>query len=332
MSSPTITTDKQPFDLKDFIKTYAILLILIGIVALLAGLTGGRFLRFDNVINVLVQIAPIGIVSLGMMFSIITKGIDLSVGATVALSAVVAASLAQNSSITNAFFPGLVLPIFVPVLAGLVVGALVGAFIGGLVATFQIPPFIATLGMMTAARGLALIYTGGRPISQLAPGFNFIGQGKLLGIPVPIWLLVLCTVVIWVILNRTRFGRHVYAIGGNEQAARVSGISINKAQFFIYTLIGLLAGLAGMILAGRIGSGNPQLGTMMELDVITATVIGGTSFTGGIGTVWGVIVGALIIGVINNGLDLLNVSPFWQMVVKGLIIIVAIIIDERKNR
>jgi inositol transport system permease protein len=204
--------------------------------------------------------------------------------------------------------------------------------VGGLVAVFRIPPFIATLVMMTAARGVALIYTDGRPISQLAPGFNWLGQGSILGIPVPVYLLVICIVVIWTILNRTRFGRHVYAIGGNEQAAKVSGISIYKAQFFIYTLIGLLAGLAGMILAARIGSGNPQLGMQMELDAITATVIGGTSFNGGVGTVWGVIVGALIIGVINNGLDLMNVSPFMQMVVKGAIIVIAIIIDERKNR
>ena len=330
--STTTAVKEHPFDLKEFIRTYAILFILIGFVILLAIATGGRFLKVDNLLNVLVQIAPIGIVSLGMMFAIITLGIDLSVGATVGLTAVVAASLAQNSSIPNAFFPGLVLPVFVPILAGLLVGALVGGTVGGLVATFKIPPFIATLGMMTAARGLALIYTGGRPISQLAPGFNWLGQGSIIGIPVPIWLLALCTAIIWVVLNRTRFGRHVYAIGGNEQAARVSGINISKAHFFIYTLIGTLAGLAGMILAGRIGSGNPQLGTMMELDVITATVIGGTSFKGGIGTVWGVIVGALIIGVINDGLDLLNVSPFMQMVVKGAIIVIAIIIDERKNR
>jgi len=145
-------------------------------------------------------------------------------------------------------------------------------------------------------------------------------------------IFLLVAVVIWVVLNRTRFGRHTYAIGGNEQAARVSGISIGKVQFMIYTLIGILAGLAGMILAARIGSGQPTLGVMLELDAITAAVIGGVSFNGGIGVVWGVVVGALIIGVINNGLDLMNVSPFMQMVVKGAIIVIAVIIDERKNR
>ena len=152
------------------------------------------------------------------------------------------------------------------------------------------------------------------------------------GIPVPIILFALVAVIASVLLNRTRFGRYTYAIGGNDQAARVSGINIDRVRLGIYTFVGLLAGLAGLILAARIGSGNPTLGTQMELDVIAATVIGGTSFVGGIGTIWGSVVGALIIGTINNGLDLLNVSPFWQMVVKGAIIVVAIIIDERKNR
>jgi len=332
MTTTANTEVKGGFDLKGFLNKFSIVFILGLFVVVLAIITSGQFLRPNNLINVVVQIAPIGIIALGMMFAIITKGIDLSVGATVAVAAVVSASLAQNSSIDNAFYPGLVLQIWVPVIAGLLAGALVGAIIGGLVAVFHIPPFIATLGMMTAARGFALIYTEGRPISQLAPGFNWLGQGSLLGVPIPVYLLIIAIVIIWTILNRTRFGRHVYAIGGNEQAAKVSGISIHKAHFFIYTLIGTLAGLAGMILAARIGSGNPQLGMMLELDVITATVIGGTSFNGGVGTVWGVIVGALIIGVINNGLDLMNVSPFMQMVVKGAIIIIAIIIDERKNR
>lgn len=328
-----LANPKKQFSIVEMFKKFAILYILVVFVVLLAIITGGRFLKIDNLMNVIVQIAPIGILALGMMFAIITLGIDLSVGATVAIAAVVSASLAQVTSAPTRFFPGLPsMPIFVPVLAGLLVGALIGATIGGLIAAFKIPPFIATLGMMTAGRGIALIYTDGRPISQLAPGFTWLGQGKILGVPVPVWLLVGCAIIIWVILNRTRFGRHVYAIGGNAQAARVSGISISKVQFFIYTLIGILAGLAGMILAARIGSGNPQLGTGIELDAITATVIGGTSFSGGVGTVWGVMVGAVIIGVINNGLDLLNISPFWQMVVKGAIIVIAIIIDERKNR
>jgi inositol transport system permease protein len=186
--------------------------------------------------------------------------------------------------------------------------------------------------MFTAARGAALIYSDGRPISKLDPSFNWIGQGDILGVPVPIFLLIVVAVAAHIMLTRTRFGRYVYAIGGNEQAARVSGISISRVKIGIYTISGLLAGLGGLILAGRIGSGNPTLGTGIELDAITAAVIGGASFAGGIGTVWGAVVGALIIGSLNTGLDILNVSPFAQQVVKGVIIVVAIIIDERKNR
>lgn len=314
-------------DSGEFLRKYAILFILLGFVVLLSFATGGNFLQPQNLINVIVQVAPIGIIALGMMFAIITKGIDLSVGATVALAAVIAASMAQMGSDR---FP--VWWVGIPVIAALIVGALVGGVIGTLVSVFRIAPFIATLGMMTAARGLALIYTDGRPISRLASGYNFLGQGSILGIPVPIYLFAGVAVLTWVILQRTRFGRHVYAIGGNEQAARVSGINVSRVQFGIYTYIGVLAALAGVILSARIGSGNPQLGMTIELDAITATVIGGTSFNGGVGTVWGTIVGALIISVINNGLDLLSVSPFWQMVVKGAIIVIAIIIDERKNR
>ena len=325
--SETATTTRSSFDFGEFLKKYSIVFILLGFVILLGIITEGRFLQLQNLLNVIVQVAPIGIIGLGMMAAIITKGIDLSVGATAALAAVVAASLAQPPG-PNTFIRDLpALPIFVSVLAALAVGTLVGAIVGSLVAAFRIPPFVATLGMMTAARGAANLYTDGRPISGTAWNFNLIGQGVT-----PIIILVLAAVVMWFVLNRTRFGRHVYAIGGNEMAAKVSGISVPKTHLKIYALIGLLAGLAGVILTARTGSGAPAYGNMMELDVITATVIGGTSFNGGIGTVWGVMVGTLIIGVINNGLSLLNVSPYWQMVVKGGIIVIAIIIDERKNR
>jgi len=229
-------------------------------------------------------------------------------------------------------YPGLNLPIFAPILAGLLVGAACGLANGVLIAGFKIAPFIATLGMMTAARGLALIYSNGRPISKLTDDFNFFGQGEPFGIPVPIILLALMAVLIHLMLNNTRFGRHVYALGGNEQAARVSGINLGRVKVAIYVLSGALAGLAGMILAGRIGSGNPGLGQGYELDAIAAAVIGGTSFTGGIGTVWGTIVGALLIGSISTGLSILAVQDFWQLVAKGVIIVVAIIIDARKNR
>jgi len=318
--------------LGEWLRTYAIVVILLGLIVILAALTGGRFLGGQNLINIVRQVSVIAILAIGMTVVIITTGIDLSVGSIVALSAVVATSLAQAPDATNLMYPGLSLPIFVAIGAGLLVGAAAGFTNGFLIAKFRIAPFIATLGMMTAARGLALIYSDGRPISKLSPEFNFIGQGAILGIPVPIILLVLVAIGARMLLNNTRFGRHVYALGGNEQAARVSGINVSRVKIGIYTFSGLLAGLGGMIVAARIGSGNPQLGTGAELDAITAAVIGGTSFSGGIGTVWGTIVGALIIGSLNTGLDLLNVSPFTQQVVKGVIIVLAIIIDERKNR
>ena len=318
--------------LGEWLRTYAIVVILIGMIVILAVLTGGRFLGAQNLINIVRQVSVIAILAIGMTVAIISTGIDLSVGSIVALSAVVATSLAQSPDATNLMYPGLSLPIFVAIGAGLLVGAAAGFTNGFLIARFRIAPFIATLGMMTAARGLALIYSDGRPISKLSDEFNFIGQGSIVGIPVPIILLLVVAIGARLLLNNTRFGRHVYALGGNEQAARVSGINVSRVKIGIYTFSGLLAGLGGMIVAARIGSGNPQLGTGAELDAITAAVIGGTSFSGGIGTVWGTIVGALIIGSLNTGLDLLNVSPFTQQVVKGVIIVLAIIIDERKNR
>ncbi len=322
MTTTTPEAVREQVDRREQIRKFSILIILVGLIALLAALSSGRSLQPQNLANIIVQVAPIGIIALGMMFAIITKGIDLSVGSIAGLSAVVAASFAQVASTR---FPAM--PVFVSILVGLVVGMITGFINGAIIARFRIAPFIATLGMMTIARGAALIYTDGRPVSNLAPGFNAIGSGV-----VPIIIFLISAAIIYIVLGHTRFGRHVYAIGGNDQAARVSGINISRVQIGIYTLIGLLSGLAGIILAARIGSGNPQLGNQMELDAITAAVIGGTSFNGGIGTVWGVVVGALIIGIINNGLDLMNVSPFMQMVVKGVIIIVAIILDERKNR
>lgn len=317
---------------RELARQYQIVLILIGLVALMAVLTDGTFIERQNLINVVRQVSAIGIIAIGMTFVIITTGIDLSVGSIVALVAVISASMAQLSTASNLMYPDLAVPAVVAILAGLAIGAAAGGVNGTLITRFRIAPFIATLGMMTAARGLAYIYTDGRPVSTLQSGYKWLGQGSVLGVPVPILAFALVAVAAHIVLNYTRFGRSIYAIGGNEQAARVSGININRVKLGVYMLAGLLSGLAGMILAARIGSGNPTLGTGIELDAIAATVIGGTSFNGGVGTAWGAIIGALIIGTINTGLDLLNVSPFMQQVVKGVIIVVAIIVDERKNR
>jgi inositol transport system permease protein len=211
------------------------------------------------------------------------------------------------------------------------VGALTGVINGSLIAKFKIPPFIATLGMMTVARGFALIYSN-KPLSQLTPEYNFIGQGALFGVPFPVILLILVAVAIHIMLNNTPFGRYIYALGGNEQAARISGVNTDRVKIGVYTLAGLLSGLAGLVVSSRVGSGQPGQGLGIELDAIAAAVIGGTSLSGGIGTIWGTIVGALIIGVLDNGLILLNVDQYWITIVKGTIIVVAVIIDQRKNR
>ncbi|MBW3085247.1 Ribose import permease protein RbsC [Austwickia sp. TVS 96-490-7B] len=336
-TTPTVAPEEsrpqqRSVDLGALFRKYGTILVLVLVMAIFAGLTQGRSLELKNLSNVIVQVAPIAILALGMMFAIITKGIDLSVGSTVALSAVVAASLAQVAGTAGSQFGYPPMPVFVSVVVGLAVGALVGCFNGVIIARFRIAPFVMTLGMMSMARGLAMIYSDGRPVSGLASGFTVIGSGTVLGIPVPIIILALIALLTWTILERTRFGRHVYAVGGNEQAARVSGINIGRVQVGVYTLIGLFAGLAGLIYAARVDSGNPTLATGYELDAITATVIGGTSFNGGVGTVYGTLVGAVIIQVIDNGLDLMGVSPFMKIFVKGAIIVVAVILDERKNR
>jgi len=315
-----------------FLKKYAIVLILLAMFILMSVLAPA-FLQPRNLLNVVRQISVIGLIAMGVTMAIILTGIDLSSGSVLAVAAVVAASLAQRSDWPTRMYPNLPeLPVIVPLAAGLVVGALCGLINGALIAKFKIPPFIATLGMMTAARGVALLYSDGRPISTLTASFNFLGQGEVLGVPFPIIILIIMAVITHVMLNNTRFGRHVYAVGGNEQAALISGVSLDSVKMKVYTYAGLLSGLAGVVLASRISSGQPGLGSGYELDAIASAVIGGTSLSGGIGTVWGTMVGALIIGVLNNGLDLLNVSAYWQMIVKGAIIIVAIIIDERKNR
>ncbi|MCB9079798.1 MAG: ABC transporter permease [Anaerolineaceae bacterium] len=335
----TKTFDREWFN--EFIKTYAIVFIFLAMIIGLS-LLSDAFLQPRNLLNVVRQISVMGLIAIGVTMVIITTGIDLSSGSVLALSAVVAASLAQRPDWQSAKYPGLNLPVILPIIAGLGVGALCGFINGGLIARFKIPPFIATLGMFTAARGAALLYSE-RPVSGLTDAYNYIGQGEILkvipipdqpplGLPVPVIILVLVAVGAHIMLNNTRFGRHIYAVGGNVQAALISGLNVKWILVSVYTIAGLLAGLAGIVLSSRIGSGQPGLAVGIELDAIAAAVIGGTSLSGGIGTIWGTIIGALIIGVLNNGMDLLNVSAYWQTIFKGIIIVVAVIIDERKNR
>jgi inositol transport system permease protein len=307
--------------------------IIFGVMVVVASLLSPAFLRPINVINIVRQMSIVGLIALGVTGIIVSAGIDLSSGSVVGLTAVVAASLAQSPDNTSAFYPGLHLPLVVPVIAACLVGALVGLINGSLVAKAHIPPFIATLGTYTAIRGAANLYTSGRPISDLTDEYDFIGQGDVFGFPVPILILGVMAGFTHILYAHTKFGKYIYAIGGNEQAARVSGINASRYKLLIYVYASFLAGLAGLVVSSRIGSGQPGLGVGYELDAIAAAVIGGTSLSaGGIGTVAGTIVGALIIGVLNNTLDLMNVSAFWQQIVKGCIIVGAVIIDQLKNR
>ena len=299
---------------------------------IVASFLSPAFLSKTNLINVVRQMSVVGLISLGVTGVIVSAGIDLSSGSVVGLSAVVAASLAQLPDYPAAFYKGLQLPVFVAVLAACGVGALVGLLNGSLVAKTRIPPFIATLGTLTTIRGLAYLYTSGRPISDLTDDYNFIGQGDYFGIPVPILILVIMAIVTHVLYSQTKFGKYIYAIGGNEQAARVSGINVAKYKMLMYVYAGLLSGLAGLVVSARIGSGQSGQGVGYELDAIAAAVIGGASLSaGGIGTVAGTVVGALIIGVLNNILDLTGVSAYWQQIIKGCIIVGAVIIDQLKH-
>ena len=318
-------------DLMQIVKKYGIVIVLI-LMILGLSIAEPAFLSSTNIFNVLTQSAIFGIMALGLTFVIISKGIDLSVGSVFAFSGVIAASLGQAATATGKYFPDMgPLPLIVPVLAALAVGAMCGAVNGLLIAKTRIPAFIATLGMMTVARGLALIYSGGKPVSTLIPSLTALGGKVFNVIPVPVIIYFMMIVISGILLNRTRFGKNVYAIGGNITAAEVSGVNVSRNLVLIYTYSGLLAGLAAIVFAGRVGSVHPGAASGYELTAIAATTIGGTSHSGGIGTIWGAFVGAMVLAVMRNGMTLLGVDAYWQQVAEGLIIVVAVIIDMRKN-
>jgi ribose/xylose/arabinose/galactoside ABC-type transport system permease subunit len=279
------------------------------------------FFTVSNIINILRQISVIGILAIGTTMVIITAGIDLSIGSIVALSAVIAASFAHPGEY----------PLIVPLFLGLAAGLVCGTVNGILIAKYKLAPFIVTLGMMTAARGMALVYTSGRPVFNLTNAYDEIGIGYLAGIPLPVIIFAVVILFGIFILHYTRFGRYVYAVGGNELAAKVSGIKTGRIIIAVYILQGLLAGVAGIVLSSRVMSASPSLGEGYELDAIAAAVIGGTSLMGGVGSISGTIIGVLIIGVMNNGLDMLNVSSYWQQIVKGGIIVLAVLLDKKSR-
>jgi ribose transport system permease protein len=300
----------------DQVRQYGLVVALIALIVVFSFLSP-YFFTADNMLNIARQVAVTAIVAVGMTFVIISGGIDLSVGSTLALSGVVAAATFSGTQSMP-----------VAVLAALAVGAVVGLFNGVVSAKGQIAGFIVTLATMGAVRGLAFIFTGGNPVTASAPAFTWLGTGHILGIAVPIVVMIVAVLAGAFLLGKTRFGRYVYAIGGNEKASRWTGLKVPRIQIGVYTLVGVLAGLAGVILAARLGSGQPFVGTGFELDVIAAVILGGSSLAGGRGRMSGTIIGVLIIGVLNNGLTLMNVSSYWQMVVQGAIILVAVLIDR----
>lgn len=296
---------------------------LIGLVLLIVVLAilSPNFLSLNNILNVLRQVSINALIAFGMTFVILTGGIDLSVGSILALSA----------ALTAGFISGGMDPILGMVI-GLLAGALMGAFNGLIITKGKVAPFIATLATMTIFRGLTLVYTDGKPITGLSDSASFVlmGRGYFFGFPVPVIWMLLSFFVLFFILKKTTFGRRVYAIGGNEEAAILSGIKANRVKIWVYLITGLLSALAGIILTSRLNSAQPTAGAAYELDAIAAVVLGGTSLSGGRGWIFGTIIGALIIGVLNNGLNLLNVSSFYQQVVKGGVILLAVLLDRKK--
>ncbi|MGI6175808.1 MAG: ABC transporter permease [Christensenellales bacterium] len=301
---------------------------LIGLIALCVVLTimTPNFIRPDNIVNVLSQATVNGIVALGMTFVIITGGIDLSVGSIVAISGVIMGMLLKTP-----------LPFIVPILVGLAVGVLCG-LINGLLITFgKLPPFIATLGMMSVARGIALIITNGMPVSTFSEGFRWIGVGAIplsdsFGIPVQVVFMVILYLLAYYILRWRQVGRYIYSLGGNEEVARLSGINVRRYKTIAYMISGLTAAIAMVVLTAKLNSAQPIAGYSYELDAVAASVIGGTSLNGGVGSVWGTLIGAIIMSVLRNGLNLLNASSYLTQVVIGLVIICAVLIDTLRKK
>ena len=284
--------------------------------------TSGSFFTRQNIFNVLRQISTNLFLACGMTMVIILGGIDLSVRSIIALSGCISAGCVARYN----------LPLPIALLMGLLVGLLVGMFNGAVISKTTIPAFIVTLATMNIAKGLAYVYTGGSPVRVVTKEWQFLGAGYVGIFPTPVVILVIVLIITAIIMNKTKMGRHMYAVGGNQQAAEFSGIKVEKVKFFVHAFSGLMAGLAGIVLASRMYSGQPTAGDGAEMDAIAAVVVGGTSMAGGSGKIGGTIIGGLIIGVLNNGLNLLNVNSFWQYVVKGVVILLAVFLDYFRNK
>ena len=299
------------------INIYRSVLILL-VICVFATILSPSFLSVTNLFNVFKQITVAGIVGCGMTFVILTGGIDLSVGSILGLSGVLASGVLASTGNTAA-----------AVAVSLVVGVACGAVNGFFVSVCGIPPFISTLGMMTLLRGVILVYTKGSPIPIKSDAYKFFGKGSISGIPVPVIILIIVFLLAHYILTQTSYGRSVYAVGGNREAARLSGIRVKTSEFLVYTLNGLMCGMAGLILTARLGSAQSTSGTGIEMDAIAAVILGGTSLSGGVGFVLPTVVGAMIMGIIDNILTLMNVNPHATNIVKGAVILIAVLVDKK---
>ncbi len=307
-------------------------LIALAVMVVALTLLSDNFLTFANQRNILLQISVNLCLSIGMTLIILTGGIDLSVGAILAFAGAFAAGLLKNGLVLKVFGVVLQFTPFGAMAAGIVVGLLLGLFNGIAITRFKLPPFVATLGMLSIARGLTMLWTGGFPITDLGPTFGFIGAGFWLGVPMAVWVSAALVVIFYLVSKHTTLGRYIYAVGGSEKATAFSGINVNRVKIWVYALGGALAAIAGLIVTARLDAADPKAGLGYELDSIAAVVIGGTSLSGGRGSICGTVLGCLIIGVLNNGLFLLDVSPFWQQVVKGFVILAAVAADKMGAR
>ena len=301
-------------------KSLIALILLIVIVSFL----NEYFFTLNNILNILRQTSVIAILAAGMTLVILTAGIDLSVGSILALCGAFSATMI-----------GLEISVFIAVPVSLFAGLVLGSMTGMIIAKGKVQAFIATLVTMTLLRGVTMVYTDGRPIStgftEVSDVFSLFGTGYFLSIPIPVWLMAFVFLSIWYLLNHTRFGRYIYALGGNESATRLSGINVAKIKIGVYAICGLLSALAGIIITSRLSSAQPTAGMGYELDAIAAVVLGGTSLAGGKGRIMGTLVGALIIGVLNNALNLLDVSSYYQMIVKAVVILLAVLVDNKEK-
>ena len=307
--------------IKEVLNSLTLVLIILGLGVVLS-IASPNFLKTTNILNILRQVSINGILAIGMSLVCLTGGIDLSVGSIVAFAGILTAGMLNNTS----------LPIFVIALIAVAVGCIMGLINGYFVAYWGAPAFVVTLSMLTVGRGLTYIYCDGKPISKLPAEFLVIGKGSILGLPIPTIVLLVVFIVFSVMLSKFKLGRYIYAVGGNPQAAMVSGINVKKILLLVYMFSGMCRGVAAVVLTARVSAGLATAGDGYELNAIAATVIGGTSLSGGTGKLWGTLLGALLLGMVNTGLDLLNVTSYYQQVVRGLIILGAILIDTRRNK